>query len=184
MSDAKVLDPCCGPRGWWFDKNCHVATYNDNRDCDIQWTGGLNQSNWVTRRIHPDNLMDARYMDYPDNTFDLVVLDPPHGTFRQTSFMAAEYGSLPDDWQPYVADIFSECFRVLRDHGTLVLKWSDCKASTVDVIRLSPYKPLVGTRNAKKSEQSRGTSWTIFIKDESLLSPVYVQHNLKVIDDE
>ena len=56
---------------------------------------------------------------------------------------------------------FEECFRVLKDGGTLVFKWNGEQIPFAEVVKLSPYKPIFGDKRAK-------TRWTVFVKDSTL----------------
>ena len=70
--DKKILDPCCGSRMFWFDKENPNVIFADNRELEETLCDG--------RRliIKPDVITDFRNMPYPDNSFKLVVFDPPH----------------------------------------------------------------------------------------------------------
>lgn len=56
---------------------------------------------------------------------------------------------------------FKECFRVLKDEGTLVFKWNSEQIPFAAVVKLSPYKPIFGDKRAK-------TRWTVFVKNATL----------------
>ena len=67
-----ILDPCCGSRMFWFDKQNPDVVFADNRYVNTTLCDGR------TLVIEPDMMIDFRDMPFPDNTFDLVVFDPPH----------------------------------------------------------------------------------------------------------
>ena len=67
----KILDPMSGARMFYFDKKNKSVLFGDIRD-ETHWT-----RQYKKLEIHPDQLMDARKLDFPDETFYLVVLDPP-----------------------------------------------------------------------------------------------------------
>ena len=105
---AKILDPCCGSRMFWFDKSDQRALFGDIRDeqhvlCDGR---ALN--------VEPNVIMDFRTLPFADCAFKLVVFDPPHLTRAgRDSWLRAKYGLLTDDWRDDLAKGFAECFRVL-----------------------------------------------------------------------
>ena len=67
-----ILDPMCGPKMFYFDKDNANVLFGDIR-WETHWT-----RQYKKLEIHPDKLMDARKLEFPDNSFYLVVLDPPH----------------------------------------------------------------------------------------------------------
>ena len=111
-----VLDACCGPRSFWFDKQ------------------------------------DERCL--------FVVFDPPHIKHSGRGFMVKKYGILGDNWRDVLRHGFAECFRVLAPLGTLVFKWSEYHVPVRDVLALTTYHPLFGTRCGAKSK----THWLVFQK--------------------
>jgi hypothetical protein len=73
--DKTVLDVCCGPRGFWFDKQDDRALYLDKRretHVDVYKCG------IKTNVIDPDIIGDFTNIDQPDETFWHIVFDPPH----------------------------------------------------------------------------------------------------------
>lgn len=164
MSDqAVILDPCCGTRMWWFDKNHPDVTYGDQRRETLTVTDRShgNQSGTRTLRIDPDVMMDFRAIPFPDDTFHLVAFDPPHCVrVGSKSWLAAKYGKLGDSWQQDLRAGFEECFRVLRPHGTLVFKWNETQIKISEILLLSPIPPLFGNTSGRKS----GTHWIVFMK--------------------
>lgn len=82
-----ILDPMCGSRMFYFDKNNKSVLFGDIRD-ETHWT-----RQYKKLEIHPDQIMDARDLEFPDNSFHLVILDPPHLiNCGKTSDMAKSYG--------------------------------------------------------------------------------------------
>lgn len=74
-SVMKVLDPCCGSRMMWFDKNNPEAVFGDKRK-EIHL---LKDRKYLRKlEITPDVVMDFTNIPFPDNTFAVVVFDPPH----------------------------------------------------------------------------------------------------------
>lgn len=101
-----ILDPMCGSRMFYFDKNNKSVLFGDIRD-ETHWT-----RQYKKLEIHPDQIMDARKLEFPDETFYLVVLDPPHLiNCGKTSDMAKSYGVLEKEWHAGMKAIFDEAWR-------------------------------------------------------------------------
>ena len=78
MTIRPILDPCCGSRMFWFDRQDGRAVFGDIRQeahslQDRSSPGGSRQL-----VIAPDVLLDFRALPYGDASFHLVVFDPPH----------------------------------------------------------------------------------------------------------
>ena len=151
-----VLDPCCGSRMMWFDKDDPRATFGDIRT----ETRDLCDGRVLT--VDPDVVMDFRDMPFPDDTFHLVVFDPPHlERLGKDSWTAAKYGQLLPGWRDDLRLGFAECFRVLKPGGTLIFKWNEDQIPVSEVLALTPEKPLFGHKSGRLSK----THWIAFIKD-------------------
>lgn len=158
-----ILDPCCGGRMMWFDRQHPSVIFGDRRSETITVTDRSHGNESGTRviRIEPDTLLDFRALPYQDGSFHLVAFDPPHLVRAgPKSWLAAKYGKLGDDWRDDLRAGFSECFRVLRPHGTLVFKWNETQVKLSDVLALTPEQPLFGNTSGKKA----GTHWLVFMK--------------------
>lgn len=158
-----VLDPCCGSRMWWFDKEDSRVLFADRRREDITVTDRSNGNASGTRTIcvDPDFMHDFRAMPYADESFHLVAFDPPHLVVAgPRSWLAAKYGKLGKDWRDDLRAGFAECFRVLKTNGTLVFKWNETQVKIREVIELTPERPLFGNTSGKKA----GTHWIVFMK--------------------
>jgi len=151
----KILDPCCGSKMMWFDKENKETVYGDIRDerhilCDGR---SLN--------INPDVLIDFTKLPYDNEQFHLIVFDPPHlKNVGKTSWMAKKFGVLGRDWKDDLRSGFSECWRVLKINGTLIFKWNETQIKLVQLRSLFPAPPLFGhttTNNLK-------THWIVFYK--------------------
>jgi SAM-dependent methyltransferase len=153
--DAVVLDPACGSRMFWFDREDDRAIYGDIRtESHILCDGRALE-------IKPDLEMDFRDMPFPDNRFALVVFDPPHiENFGPNSWMAKKYGRLSAGWRDDLRQGFAECFRVLRPEGVLIFKWNDTRFPVSQVLALTPERPLFGNRCGKSNK----THWVTFMK--------------------
>ncbi|MCL1873632.1 MAG: class I SAM-dependent methyltransferase [Clostridiales bacterium] len=154
MTTKPILDPCCGGKMFYFQKQNPAVLYCDNRELIA-----LKNSRGRTLEIKPDIILDFRDLPFDDETFWHVVFDPPHLTDAgETSWMVRCYGKLPKDWQSYIKAGFDECWRVLKTNGTLVFKWSAHNIQPSEVIKVIGRQPLYGQRVAK------GTHWMCFVK--------------------
>jgi SAM-dependent methyltransferase len=156
-----ILDPCCGSRMMWADKDNPSVVFGDQRRQTITVTDRShgNASGTRTLRIDPDILMDFRAMPFADGSFDLVVFDPPHLVRAgPRSWLAAKYGKLSDNWRDDLRAGFSECLRVLRPHGTLIFKWNETQIPVREVLACAPIAPLFGHISGRKGL----THWLVF----------------------
>ena len=153
--DIKILDACCGSRMFWFDKENKNVLFMDNRELETTLCDGR------ALEIKPDLVADFRAIPFEDETFYLVVFDPPHlKNIGENSWMANKYGKLnPDTWQDDIKKGFDECWRVLKENGTLVFKWNEEQIKLSEILNLIDYKPLFGNRRSK-------THWLVFFKNE------------------
>ena len=145
---------------FWFDKADPSALFVDIRS-EVVHEESVQGKRAV--EIRPDLVADFRSLPFPDDAFHLIVFDPPHLTRNgKRSRMALKYGSLSTDWQADIAAGFEECFRCLKDHGTLIFKWNETDINLSAVLKLTPYTPLFGHRSGK----AQRTHWICFIKDD------------------
>jgi len=152
-----VLDACCGPRMFWFDRRDGRALFVDKRreTCHADTREG--------RRaivVDPDILADFKALPFSDGTFTLVVFDPPHTFSGTKGWMAKKYGALSKDWREEIQAGFAECFRVLAPLGTLIFKWNEHRVPVSTVLSLTPEKPLFGQRCGTTAK----THWIVFMK--------------------
>lgn len=152
---ARVLDPCCGSRMFWFDRSHPDVIYGDKRRESHTLCDGR------ALNIAPDVLIDFTDLPYADGAFNLVVFDPPHlHTAGPKSWLAAKYGKLSDDWREDIRKGFAECFRVLDTDGVLIFKWNETQVKVREVLALTPHRPLFGHPNGRKGL----THWMAFMK--------------------
>lgn len=164
-----VLDACCGPRMMWFNPKDSRALFMDRRNETIISDQGPGSRGRKPKVIAPDVLADFTKMPFPDGSFDLVVLDPPHiqGTeARASGVIGGRYGVLLPGWEEVLRAGFAECFRVLRNQGTLIFKWCEVEIPLARVLSLTPEKPLFGHRTGKRAK----THWVAFIKQKTNLN--------------
>ncbi len=162
-TSPRVLDPCCGSRMWWFDRQHPDAIYGDRRSETLVVTDRSHGNTAGTRtlRIEPDQVMDFRALPFDDGAFKLVAFDPPHLVRAgPRSWLAAKYGKLGQDWRDDLRQGFAECFRVLATDGVLVFKWNETQVKVAEVLALTPHRPLFGNTSGKKA----GTHWLVFMK--------------------
>lgn len=157
-----VLDACCGSRMFWFDRKDPRALFIDKRRethvlKDKSSSGGSREL-----VINPDVIADFTALPFPDKSFSCVVFDPPHFTRNgDKGWMAKKYGKLEGDWRDTIRRGFAECFRVLKQDGTLVFKWNENEVPVSDILKLTEEKPLFGNRCGKNSQ----SHWIVFIKE-------------------
>lgn len=152
-----VLDPCCGSKMFWFNKNNPIALFTDKRTESHILCDGRKLE------ITPDIEDDFTNLPFEDNSFYHVIFDPPHlKQLGKSSWMAKKkYGVLGFNWENEIKEGFSECFRVLKPGGTLIFKWNENQILVSDVLKLTPNKPMYGHRSGKMSN----THWIAFLKD-------------------
>ena len=155
-----ILDPACGGRMFYFDKNDDRVLFCDIRNFETE----LVDNRFFA--VKPDLRIDFTDMPFGDEQFNMVVFDPPHLLSKneldeETGFMKIKYGSLKiNNWKETLKKGFAECFRVLRVGGVLIFKWSEIDIKVKEVLKLTSQRPLLGQRNGK-----RGV-WIVFIKEE------------------
>lgn len=161
--NKRMLDPCCGSRMMYFDKQNPNVLFGDCRRETITVTDRSNGNKSGTRTLHiePDVLLDFRNLPYEDGSFKLVSFDPPHLVRAgDKSWLAAKYGKLGNNWREDLKKGFSECFRVLEDDGVLIFKWNETQVKVKEVISLTNHKPIFGHPSGRKGL----THWLVFMK--------------------
>lgn len=160
MSEAKILDACCGSRMFWFNKNNPDVLFVDKRRETVT---AKDRDKTRIIEVNPDVIADFTDLPFEDNSFYMVVFDPPHlKSLGETSWMAKKYGKLPNSWHEVIAKGFDECMRVLKPNGALVFKWSESEIKVSDVLSVIKYKPLFGHTTGRQSK----TIWMCFMKKE------------------
>lgn len=152
---ATILDPCCGSKMFWFDKNNPDVLYGDIRTESHILCDGR------SLEIRPDMEMDFRDMPFKDASFKLVVFDPPHlNKLGKNSWMAKKYGVLFPTWEHDIKAGFDECMRVLQPSGVLIFKWNESQIKLQDLLTVIQAKPLFGHTSGKGGL----TIWMTFMK--------------------
>lgn len=132
----EILDPCCGSKMFYFDKQNPNVLFGDIRSEEHILCDGRKLE------IKPDMKIDFRQMDFADSSFKIVVFDPPHLKSAGTqSYMAKKYGLLSDNWKNDISSGFRECMRVLEPSGVLIFKWNETQIPVRDILALTEFKP-------------------------------------------
>lgn len=140
---------------FWFDKDDDRVFFGDIR----RETHKL--ANRQTLIVDPDEIIDFRALPFDDETFQIVVFDPPHlKRLGKTSWLHKKYGGLLPSWEHDIQQGFSECFRVLKPHGTLVFKWNESSIPVEQILALTPEKPLFGNKYGRQAK----SHWIVFMK--------------------
>lgn len=151
---------------FWFDKSDQRALFADNRReshilPDVSSVGGSR-----TLFVDPEMLVDFTDMPFDNETFAMVVFDPPHLIRSgKKGWLAKKYGKLEGDWRDDIRKGFAECFRVLKNEGTLIFKWNEHEVPVSQILALTPERPLIGNRCGKAGK----THWLVFLKLPKLL---------------
>jgi hypothetical protein len=110
---------------------------------------------------HPDVIYaDQRTTQHQLSDGREITINPNIQRAGATGWMCQKYGVLMTTWREDLRQCFVECFRVLAPGGTLTLKWNQTHIPLREVLALSPYPPLYGTRHGKNN----ATSFTVFHK--------------------
>lgn len=155
----KVLDPCCGSKKFYFDKEAPCVLFGDIRDETYIQVDGRRLE------VKPDVRLDFTRPPFDDESFALVVFDPPHlRKAGETSFVAQSYGTLPQNEDPaaFVGKGFKECWRVLKKEGTLIFKWNDNQIPLHAILKSFGVRPLFGNR--RPTGKTGSTYWMVFFK--------------------
>lgn len=154
-----ILDVCCGPKSFWFNKHQKNTIYLDRR---IEKRGFVPSRPNMT--IKPDILSDFRRIPFKDNVFKLIVIDPPHIDSCGDLFeMGMKYGKLDkQNWWQDIRDGINECWRVLEPLGILIFKWNETSIKKKEILNAIGREPLFGHPVLSKIP----THWFTFMKLE------------------
>lgn len=156
-----VLDACCGSRMFWFDRKDSRAVFMDKRRESHVLTDSSSTIGFRTLVVDPDIKADFTDMPFENESFWLVVFDPPHLIRNGSSgWLAKKYGKLGVDWREDLRRGFAECFRVLKQNGTMIFKWNEFDIPVSNILELTDQRPLFGNRSGKQSK----THWIVFHK--------------------
>lgn len=155
-----ILDACCGPKLYWFNKEHPNTIFIDKREREKGFV-----ENRPNREIKPDYIMDFRDLRFKDKSFKLISMDPPHLIGKEEGCrMTKTYGALnKETWKEDIKRGFEECWRVLEDYGVLIFKWSDSQISFKEILKVINKEPLFGQKTGGFKGKSR-TIWFTFMK--------------------
>ena len=94
---ARILDPCCGSRMMYFNKNDQRVLFGDIR----QEEHYLKDRDLIRHlEVKPDIKMDFTNLPFNDESFRVVVFDPPHLVRTgKKSWLAKKYGKSIGTWR-------------------------------------------------------------------------------------
>lgn len=157
-----VLDPCCGSRMMWFDKENSLVVF-----CDKRTHNGtaMDRGNERSIIVDPDTVADFKSLPFPNDTFYHIAFDPPHlKVAGDKSWMYQKYGKLPEDWRAELLEGFTECIRVLKPYDTLIFKWSEVQIPVREVLDIVIQDPQHKLLYGHKSGKAANTHWMSFMK--------------------
>lgn len=162
--NARVLDPACGSRMFWFDRKNTDVVFVDRRRETHELKDRTSKGGSRSLVIDPDMQADFTNLPFQDEQFSMVVFDPPHLLRNgRNGWLAKKYGKLFEDWREDLTMGFAECFRVLKADGTLIFKWNEHEIPVSQILALTPIAPLVGNRCGKSAK----SHWLVFMKPEA-----------------
>ena len=158
---------------FWFDRNDERAVFMDNR-VETHVLRRRESEKRETLIIQPDVVGDFTDMPFDDESFSMVIFDPPHLRYNgRTGWQAKKYGRLDGTWAVVLRAGFAECFRVLKQNGTLIFKWSDVDIPVSKILALTPHRPLFGNRSGRQAK----THWIAFMKPSTTQAERAVSHD-------
>ncbi len=154
-----ILDVCCGSKMFYFDKSNEDVLFMDIRKEDHILCDGRDL------KISPDLVGDFRNLPFNSCFFNHVIFDPPHMKWLgKNSWMFKKYGVLNrNSWEEDLKKGFNECWRVLKNQGSLIFKWNTHDIATPKILKLFHTKPTIGHRTTKNLK----THWFVFYKNEA-----------------
>ena len=146
LNNQPILDVCCGGKMFYYDKNDERVLFCDERYFEKKFA-------WKTLfEVKPDLIVDFKALPFKDKSFHLVIFDPPHMIWgSEKSFMVQKYGKLNKNYKEELKRGFDECYRVLKDNGTLIFKWSESQIKLSSILECFEMKPLIMQKSSKSS---------------------------------
>lgn len=153
-----IIDVCCGGRMFWFDKENPSVEFCDKRREKMVLCDGR------SFEVSPDTVSDFTNLPHKNDSFYMVVFDPPHLSSKagDKSWLVKKYGKLPEDFKTLLTQGFNECFRVLKQNGTLIFKWNESDIRVSEILRCTSVEPLFGHKSGKQ----QNTHWIVFMKND------------------
>lgn len=162
MLEKPIIDVCCGGKMFYFDKQDERVLFCDERHFEKQW------ANKSLFQVKPDMLIDFKALPFEDKSFHLVVFDPPHIVrTSDKSFLVQKYGRLNKNYKAELALAFDECYRVLKDNGTLIFKWSEAQIKLSEILKCFSQTPLLAQKSSKTSH------FCVFFKQERIKNETF-----------
>ena len=162
----RILEATASRRSIWYQKNHPFVTFMDIRSGSFD-TKTKNMKFKSSRRfkINPDVVSGWKDAPFPDNYFDMIIFDPPHIIRKKdkkiTSSLEVCYGYFyEDNYKIIIKEGVNKLFQILRPEGVFILKWCEVDKKVDEILKLFPYKPLVGTQTGQNNQ----THWILFLK--------------------
>lgn len=88
MDKPFILDPCCGSKMFYHDKESDAVMFCDIRELHTKLCDGRELY------IQPDKIIDVTNMkNIADEAFSYIIFDPPHLVkVGESSWLAQKYG--------------------------------------------------------------------------------------------
>ena len=162
----KILDATAGSRGIWYQKNLPFVIFMDKRKGKFVSYFSPKRKRYYD--VNPDVVATWDNMPFEKETFDMVLFDPPHivkNPSDKKCRMEIQYSSLDKStWKQTLKIAFKELFKVLKPEGFLILKWCETDIKIMEVIKLSPYKPMFSNMSLEHNPCSRDNYMVVFCK--------------------
>lgn len=157
-----ILDSTCGGKTIWFKKSSNIPIiFMDQRE--------VKKGSYIFKpkfEIKPDVIASFTKIPFKDNKFNLVIFDPPFikRDLKNDSWITMKYGQLfSKNWEEQIELGLKECWRVLKNNGVLIFKWSEIQIKIKQIQHLFPSDPLFGSNCGKQNN----TLWLVFYKYEN-----------------
>jgi len=143
--EKKILDACCGSRMFWFDRQNKAVVFVDKRKEAHELKDASSAGGHRTLIIDPDIQADFTKLPLKMQrlpwlfSIRLIWLEAVKRGGWQRNM-----GNWKGDWRQELRMGFSECFRVLRDEGTLIFKWNEFEVPVSDILKLTQKSPYSG----------------------------------------
>jgi hypothetical protein len=155
--NAQIFDMCCGVKAMYFHKNHPLVLYSDQRKEEKGFYPYRENYD-----VNPDVINDFRNLPYEDESFYHVIFDPPHLFKNPQVRLTIPYGHLnKDTWKDDIRKGFQEGWRILKQGGTMIMKWNEMNISRKNLLKILPQNPIYGHPPKSKNK----THWMIFYKE-------------------